>query len=111
MTKTLKFAPKLVRQILAGEKTSTWRVWDEKNLQAGNTVDFINKKTLKKFAQAKLIEVKEKKFKDLEEKDYAGHQKYSSLNEILKEFNQFSDRSVTPETLVKIIKFKVIYEK
>jgi len=33
--KTLKFAPDLCAQILAGTKTSTWRLFDDKNLMGG----------------------------------------------------------------------------
>ncbi len=33
--KTLKFKPHLVAQILAGTKTSTWRLFDDKNITGG----------------------------------------------------------------------------
>lgn len=35
-SKTLKFTPELSAKILSGEKTSTWRLFDDKNLQKGD---------------------------------------------------------------------------
>ena len=43
--KTLKFASHLVQKILSGEKTSTWRLFDDKDLQVGDGLIFVNKDT------------------------------------------------------------------
>jgi hypothetical protein len=50
--KTLKFAANLVPLILSGEKTSTWRLFDDKDLQVGDELEFINKNTNTTFASA-----------------------------------------------------------
>ena len=44
--KTLKFEPELAEKILSGEKTTTWRLWDDKALKAGDSVEFINKQKI-----------------------------------------------------------------
>lgn len=38
--KTLKFLDKYVEPIKAGEKTSTFRMFDDKDLQIGDLIDF-----------------------------------------------------------------------
>ena len=43
--KILKFAPKLVPLVLSGEKTSTWRMFDEKDFIAkGGSIPIFIKK-------------------------------------------------------------------
>ena len=46
--KTLKFTPELCGQILTGTKTSTWRLFDDKNLTVGDELTFVNKQTLER---------------------------------------------------------------
>jgi hypothetical protein len=42
--KTLKFKPHLVEQILTGTKTSTWRLFDDKNIMGGICSTSLTKK-------------------------------------------------------------------
>ena len=39
--KTLKFTTQLVEKILSGEKTSTWRLFDDKDFKNGDNLAFI----------------------------------------------------------------------
>ena len=43
--KTLKFTPELCQQIMAGNKTSTWRLFDDKDLTVGDKLQFLSKET------------------------------------------------------------------
>ena len=43
--KSLKFYKDSIGSILNGAKTSTWRLFDDKNLQVGDELKFINKET------------------------------------------------------------------
>jgi len=43
--KTLKFANNLVSLILSGEKTATWRLFDDKDLTKGDKVLFLDQET------------------------------------------------------------------
>jgi len=105
--KSLKFKNDLVIEILAGRKTSTWRLFDDKDLKIGDEIELINKDTLEKFAEAKIIEVSEKKIKDLEEKDAVGHGKFEGGNSVVENFRQYYGDKVNLNTNVKIIKFEL----
>lgn len=106
--KTLKFSPNLVPLVLSGEKTSTWRLWDDKDLQAGDRVNFLNSETKAEFAQAELTSVKETKFKDLTSSDWSGHEKFPTDQEMYKSYSDSYNKTVTPETELKIVHFKLI---
>ena len=43
--KTLKFAPPLAKMILEGNKTATWRLFDDKDLQPGDKLNLQNGET------------------------------------------------------------------
>jgi len=75
--KTLKFREKLSKLILSGEKTTTWRLFDDKDLSKGDIISFLIWETGEEFAKAKLIQVKEKNFGELAEKDFEGHEKFN----------------------------------
>jgi len=62
--KIIKFTPNLIEPILSGEKTSTWRLFDDKDLSIGDEISFVNKESLEEFAKGKIIAVEEKKLKD-----------------------------------------------
>ena len=72
MMKTLKFAPDLVLKILAGEKTSTWRLFDDKNLQIGDELEFINKETGEIFGTAQIIRLHTKTLSTLSDDEWGG---------------------------------------
>ena len=48
--KTIKFTPPLVSKVLDGSKTATWRLFDDKDLQIGDSVALVNKDTSETFA-------------------------------------------------------------
>lgn len=106
--KTLKFTPNLIPLVLSGEKTTTWRLWDDKDLQVGDKVSFLNSDTKEKFAVGKLTKVTEKQFKDLMEKDWSGHEKFKNYEEMYASYSKLYTREVTAETYLKIIHFKLI---
>jgi hypothetical protein len=104
--KTLKFTAELVEKILAAKKTSTWRPFDDKDLQVGDEVNFLDQKTLKKFGVGKLTRVELKTFGTLEDKDWEGHERYSSRAEMYKTYQgYFPNEVVTENTEVKIVHF------
>lgn len=105
--KPLKFDPKLVPLVLSGEKTSTWRLFDDKNLQIGDDLILINKETGEEFARAVILNTREKKFKDLEENDLEGHEKFESRQKMHEAYNSYYGDRVTLDTIVKIINFKI----
>lgn len=106
--KRLKFAEKLVPLILLGAKTSTWRLFDDKDLSVDDEVEFINSKTGDKFADVKIISVNEKTFADITEDDFETHETYSSKDEMLKTYRGYYGEKVNYDTKVKIIKFELL---
>jgi hypothetical protein len=106
--KTLKFSKNLIPSILSGEKTTTWRCFDDKDLKEGDEVLFLEHETKKPFAKVKLVEIKEKTFKELNEEDREGHEKFKNDEEMLKTYSEYYKTEITPDTPLKIIKFKIL---
>ncbi len=68
----------------------------------------INWNTGEKFADAVIIEVKEQKLRNMTVSDYEGHEKFESEEKMYEAYREYYGDKVTPETLVKIIKFKLL---
>jgi hypothetical protein len=107
MLKTLKFVAPLPELILAGKKTSTWRLNDEKNIIVNDELSLCNTAG-KEFARAKVIEVLFSKLGNLDSQEKAGHESYASEQEMYDTFSKFYNFPVGPATEVKIIKFKLL---
>ncbi|PLX21179.1 hypothetical protein C0584_03350 [Candidatus Parcubacteria bacterium] len=108
--KKLKFKKELSELILEGEKTSTWRLFDDKDLRVGDKLEFLISESLEKFALAEITEVLEKTFRDLRDNDWAGHEKYESEEEMFRAYSEYYEEEVNSLTKLKIIKFKIINE-
>jgi hypothetical protein len=108
MTKTLKFEPHLVPLILSGEKTATWRLFDDKGLSSGDRIKFLNSETKEKIAEAKLTAVVEKSFAELTEADWAGHEKFASDEVMYETYARMYKQPINAQTKLKIIKFELI---
>ncbi len=106
--KTIKFKPHLIDLILKGEKHSTFRLFDDKDLQVGDIVVFLNSETKEEFAKAKLVKVWQKTLGSLEETDFEGHNPYSSTAEAVEKYKGYYGDKVNKHTVVKIIHFKLI---
>jgi ribonuclease HI len=110
--KTLKFDHELAKLILAGEKTSTWRLYDDKDLSVDDEIKFIDKIDPKNSASWKMIgegqvtEVVEKKLGSVTEDDMKGHEAFSSKEEMLNTYKDYYGERVTFDTPVKIVFFK-----
>lgn len=106
--KTLKFISPLVKLVLSGEKTTTWRLWDDKNLKMGDEVSLLNSETKQEFAKALLTSIIEKLFSNLNDEDWVGHEKFASDQEMYQSYSQLYRKKVGPNTQVKIISFKLL---
>lgn len=105
--KTLKFMPSLVPLVLSGEKTSTWRLFDDKDLRKDDNLLLINKATGEEFAKATITKIEEKKLKDLEESDFEGHEKFESEEKMYQAYRSYYGDKVTPDTIIKMVDFKL----
>lgn len=106
--KTLKFAENLIPLITSGEKTVTWRLFDDKDLQVGDEVAFINKVTGKEFANVLILAVKEKPLGEIKDDDFIGHEKFVSREEMFENYRSYYGDKVTEKTIVKMINFKIL---
>jgi len=105
--KTLKFRPALAKLIIEGKKTTTWRLFDDKDLQTGDSVELMDWETKKIFGHATITEANEKPLKDLNDNDWAGHERFSSDEEMYAKYREYyPGREIGPDTTVKIVHFK-----
>ncbi|MEZ4200695.1 MAG: ASCH domain-containing protein [Candidatus Paceibacterota bacterium] len=103
--KTLKFTPELTEKILTGEKTSTWRLFDDKDLQGGDELIFVNKETGKAFGTATIINLYTKTLGTLEDKDWEGHERFASEEEMYATYRTYYGDKVNSNSEVKVITF------
>lgn len=103
--KTLKFTPTLVELIVRGKKTATWRLFDDKALQVGDSLIFINAATGDRFGTAIICTCVEKTLGSLTENDWDGHERYQSDAEMYETYSSYYGRTVGPDTKLKIITF------
>ena len=105
--KSIKFAHKLVQSILDGTKTTTWRLFDEKDLQVCDELTFVDVDSKQKFATAIIIDVREKKINELTDEDLKSNSYENREQVVTVNLKYYGDR-VTEETLIKMIAFKLI---
>ncbi len=103
--KTLKFEPHLVQKILKGEKTSTWRLFDDKDLQEKDELIFINKETGEQFGTATITSLKVKTLGTLTDDDWVGHERFENNEEMYAAYKKYYGDKVNPDSEVKILTF------
>ena len=106
--KTLKFRHHLAEEILAGGKTVTWRLFDDKDLKTGDKLELIDWESGEKFAEAEIVKVREKELGEIEEEDFKGHEKFESKEEMLETYRKYYGEKVDWKTVVKILEFKLL---
>ena len=97
--KILRFEEKLVHLVLSGKKTSTWRLFDDKNLGIGDELILQNKDTKENFAKATITGVKDS--------DFAGHETYANTDEMYKAYRSYYGDNVGPSSVIKMIDFRL----
>lgn len=109
--KTLKFEHEQAELIAAGQKTSTWRLGDEKNLSVNDEVRLIDKvaperpETWRVFGTAHIERIIEKRLGDISAEDMEGHEFFSSREEMLATYQMYYDNDVSLSTPIKLIDF------
>lgn len=105
--KQLKFAKPLPQKVLDGEKDTTWRIDDEKEITVNDKLS--NKTTEKKeFGKAKVLWTKMTTFGRLTEEDKEGHESFESKKEMYRTYEEYYSQKIDSETEVKVIKFRLI---
>lgn len=100
--------------IAAGIKTSTWRMFDDKDLTVNDTVELIDKvipdqpQNWKSIGMGHINRVIEKRLGDISERDYDAGNMYESPEAMLAVFQGHYGSNVTWDTPVKIVNFDFI---
>jgi len=106
--KTVKFQSELAQLVIDGKKTTTWRMFDDKNLQTGDEIELVNKATGEVFGQATISWVTLKRIKDLDDADWEGHERFPSEEAMYTAYRgYYPGQAVGPETVVKILHFEM----
>ena len=103
MKKQLKFRDHLISRILSGEKRTTWRLFDDKDLQVGDELDFLNWATKEKFGEATILSVRDTKLGLLEPEDMSPH--FNTFEEMFEHYGKYYGPEVGSDTSLKIIAF------
>lgn len=106
--KRLKFEADLVPPILSGEKTTTWRINDDKNLRAGDVLSLVRRDTRRRFATARIASVSIRTFSTLRLEDLKGHEEFEDKTAMLRTYSGYYGMDVTADTKVKIVKFRLL---
>ena len=104
--KSLKFASDLVSKIISGEKTSTWRLFDDKDLKVGDSLIFINKESGEQFGTGVITSLVIKTLGTLSEADWEGHERFASDEEMYDTYRKYYGDKVGPDSEVKMLKFE-----
>lgn len=97
--------------MLAGKKTATFRLYDDKDLSVNDQIQLIDKvdpqnpASWKPIGVAHINSVVQKRLGDLEKNDFDGHEEYNSPAEMYARFRDFYGPQVDEQTPVKIIHF------
>jgi|APHM01.1.fsa_nt_gi ASCH domain. len=105
--KELKFARPLPEMVLDGEKDTTWRIDDEREITVNDRLSLQDTEG-EEFAEAKVLWIKMTTFDRLTEEDKKGHESFRSEEEMLETYSNYYNMEVKPETEIKIVKFELI---
>lgn len=101
------FSQPLPDLILAGKKTVSWRVGDERLTRPGELVSLC-RTTGEEFARAQVLWIKETRFSRLMPEDLRGHEPFSSPGEMYRTYRRYYRRRIGPETWVRVWKFQLV---
>ncbi len=112
--KKLKLDHDLAEMVMRGEKTSTWRLFDDKQLTVNDIVVLIDKVDPDQpqgwvaIGTGRINKIIEKRVGDIEESDYEGHEPHESPEARLATYKGYYGDKVTWDTPVKMIHFDFI---
>ncbi len=107
--KSLKLDHDLAELVRAGKKTSTWRIYDDKDISVNDQIDLVDKvvagdpSTWKSVGVVRVTSVLEKQLGDVTPQEMAG--KYDSQEAMLADLRHYYGPQVMLETPVKIVQF------
>ena len=116
--KKLLFATGLPELVLSGEKTTTWRVDDPKNIpfvslnvKVGDQLSFCRNDSGAEFAKAVILAIEKTTFGNLSKEEKEGHEKFASEKEMYETYNRYYTAlgiPIIPDTKIKILRFRLL---
>ena len=97
--KQLKLKSFMRDDLLTGKKIKTWRMFDEKDLQVSDAVEFVDAETEEKWAVAIIVHIEEKLFGAITNADFDGHNPYPSREAMLATYRGYYGEKVTWEKI------------
>ena len=109
--KKLKLDHRSAQLVLQGKLHTTWRLFDDKDLTVGETVELVDKvepdhpQTWSKIGFATIRSIVEKPFKDIRSQDMEGIDISMSLEDAIEHYRKYYGQNVDDDTIVKILRF------
>lgn len=109
--KKLKLDHMLAQLVVAGQKTSTWRLFDDKDLSVNDKVLLVDKvdpkqpNTWEAIGTATINSVIERRLADITDRDLSEGEAFTSREEMLATYRRYYGPNVTWQTPVKIVRF------
>src|SRR5437763_594252 len=109
--KTLKLNHELAEMVRKGIKTSTWRIYDDKDIRVNDQVALVDKvvptdpTTWQTIGVVRINEVVEKRLGDIQKTDFEGNESFSSQEEMVQTYQKYYGPEVSLDTPIKMIYF------
>jgi hypothetical protein len=103
--KILKFTSQLIPSLLSGEKTTTWRLFDDKGLSLWDDLEFRRSEDNEVIGYGTIISLSEKKISEMNEEDCDGHEQFKNTEEIITNLKKYYGNNVDENSIIKIIHF------
>ncbi len=115
--KLVKVSHKIAQLISSGQKNSTWRINDEKNISIDDKIGIVDKvdpestNTWMIIGWGRVNQVLQKRLSDIKPGDLGTGEDFSSPEKMLKTFRKYYGQDINDNTSVKIITFDFIPQK
>jgi ribonuclease HI len=109
--KKLKLDHEIAAMVLNGEKWSTWRMFDDKDLSVNDEVELIDKvqpddpETWRPIGIATINRIIEKRLADIDDGDMDSSEGFTSREDMLSTYQRYYGSNVTLNTPVKMVHF------
>ena len=113
--KQLKFNHDLAELIRLGTKTSTFRMYDDKDLSVNDSVELLDKvdpdnpATWVPIGKARIDRILEKRLGEVDEVDLKKHESFNSREEMLRTYRSYYGEQVTFDTPIKVVEFSLLH--
>jgi ribonuclease HI len=106
--KELKFSSNQIPSIIGGHTNTTIRLFDDKSIEVGDLIKFIDSSNNKSFGYGLVEEVSQKRLYGLKNEEKHFEEKCKSDKELLNILKDYYGDSITLDSIAKVIKFNYL---